>query len=308
MNKRYFVSWVLLVLSLLSGAAVAQELSPRSNQMLRLWPGKAPGMADREPSEDVYGDSKGGVTRLARVDTPTLHLYRPSVAQPNGACVLIAPGGGYGILAISHEGTDVAVWLNSLGVTAVILKYRVPKTDPKAPHEGPLKDAQRAVRLIRQNAVAWEIDPERVGMLGFSAGGHLAVCTGASTADGKGPAAGYPAVDAADKLDPRPNFLIPIYPAYIGSGNGALEMKVTDHITKGFPPSFIAVADDDKWSLSSATLYHRLKQVGVPAEMHAYRSGGHGFGLGRSGSPSAEWPNDCAAWLKGMGFLDTQEK
>ena len=237
------------------------------------------------------------VKRLANVSTPQIEVYVPE--KPNGACVVIAPGGGYSILAIEHEGTDVATWLNKLGVTAVVLKYRVPRREKQSPDNlAQLQDAQRAIGLVRSKAKEWKLDAANIGMLGFSAGGHLTAtaCTNYEKRL-------YEAVDDADKVSCRPDFAILVYPAYLAKKDTG-DILPSFTVNKQTPPMFFAHASDDPVSSeNSAAMYRELKKNGVPAELHLYAKGGHGFGMRTDRGPVSEWPNRCEEWLKTRGIV-----
>jgi acetyl esterase/lipase len=257
--------------------------------VLDLWPGKVPGETGPAGAEKLTGTK--GSRQLTNVSKPTLTVYRPAKDKDTGVAVIIAPGGGYRILAWDHEGEDVAAWLNSIGVTGAILKYRVPRR-PDYPN-GPLQDAQRAISLVRSKAKEWGLDPQRIGMLGFSAGGHLTAWT--STNFDK---RAYEAIDEADKVSCRPDFAVVIYP-------GGVVDKAREHLTPTIrvsqetPPTFITQANDDRVGPeNSAVLYLALKKAGVPAELHIYATGGHGYGLRPSKNPCSEWPQRCEEWLR----------
>jgi acetyl esterase/lipase len=266
---------------------------------VKLWPGKAPGESKDIGPEKYIPAKKGqlGVKRLTDVSEPSITVYQPSKEKVTGCAVIVAPGGGYNILAIEHEGTQTCEWLNSLGVTAVLLKYRVPKRAMQMPDNlAAIQDAQRAVSLTRQHAKEWGIDPERIGMLGFSAGGNLTAW--AALADMRM----YEPIDSADKLSAKPNFACLIYPAYLVDKEGHLKPEY--RVTKDSPPMFFAHANDDPVTpLSSVLLYAALKKAGVPAELHIYATGGHGFGMRKIPHPAASWPDRCADWLKTRGYL-----
>jgi len=269
-------------------------------QTMNLWPGVAPGETGDKPAEQaVTSGPPKVVTRVSNVSVPTLTVYQPAKDQANGACVVIAPGGGYHILAWDLEGIEIAEWFNSFGVTAVLLKYRVPHPKRDRDDHPPLQDAQRAIRLTRHHAKAWNIDPDRIGMLGFSAGGHLTVATGTQYNKKT-----YEPIDDADKLSAKPNFLIPIYAAYLGDPKDDKKLNPDLNIDKNTPPMFLAVTLDDKMrGLHAGLLLAELKKAGVPAEAHIYTKGGHGYGLRPSDNPVSGWPRLCEQWMRSMGFL-----
>jgi acetyl esterase/lipase len=243
--------------------------------------------------------SYGGVTatRLSNITDPTITVYRPE--KPNGTSVVVAPGGGFMFLSYSFEGTQVCEWLNSIGVTAVLLKYRTPTRDDADPFKLPVQDAQRAMGLVRHHATEWGLDPKRVGLLGFSAGGNLA----GHAAWDRGERT-YP--QKADMDDARgPDFVVFVY------GGGFLDQVDKTKFRPGFsvpkdaPPCFFLVANDDKTNPVEATmLYLEYKKLGIPAEVHICTKGGHGFGMRKAGNPINDWPQRCAEWMGTMGWLE----
>jgi acetyl esterase/lipase len=286
-----------LLFAVLLLASVSRAADPAV--VLDLWPGKAPGETKDLPPEGLMPPQRGQmeVKRLANVSTPQLAVYRPA-GTPNGTMVVVAPGGGYSILAIEHEGEEVAAWLNKVGVTVGVLKYRVPKRPGQSPDNlAQLQDAQRALGLARQKAADWGVNPDRVGALGFSAGGHLvaSLCTHFDKRT-------YDAVDAADALSCRPAFAVLVYPAYLHDKDGNLKADLP--VTKGTPPMFFAHASDDPVSsVGSVALYRALHAAGVPAELHLFASGGHGFGLRPGKGPASDWPARCEHWMQLHGWL-----
>lgn len=266
--------------------------------VLDVWPGKAPGAVESKSAEEVLPPVPGArdVKRLTNVSKPAIAVYRPPEEKNTGASVLICPGGGYRILAMDLEGEEVARWLNTIGVTGIVLKYRVPSAAKPAENLPPLQDAQRAMRLVRANAKKWALDPARTGVLGFSAGGHLAART-ATHFDQRH----YEPLDAHDELSSRPDFAVLIYPAYLDK-EGKLVEEIP--VSKEAPPAFIVHAYDDPLKPeSSLVLFTSLKRSGVPAELHIYGSGGHGFGLRPSEHACSTWPQRCEEWLKNRGYL-----
>jgi acetyl esterase/lipase len=267
--------------------------------VVKLWPGKAPGET-KDLGPEKYSEPKKGqieVKRLTNVSEPTVAVYPAPKDRATGAAVLVAPGGGYNILAIEHEGTMVCDWLNSLGVTAVLLKYRVPRRPMQTPDNlAAAQDAQRAMSLVRSRAAEWGIDPDRLGMLGFSAGGHLTACTCLFEKRL------YEPVDKADELPFRPSFAVLVYPAYLVDKGGGLRPEYK--VTKDTPPMcFVHASNDGVTSENSVQLYLALKQAKVPAEMHLYATGGHGFGMNKVPHPAATWPDRVADWMRGRGYL-----
>ncbi|HZN35546.1 MAG TPA: alpha/beta hydrolase, partial [Pirellulaceae bacterium] len=240
---------------------------------------------------------KADVKRLANVSKPTLTIFQPPQEKRNGAAVIVCPGGGYNILAWDLEGTEVAEWANSLGLTAFVLKYRVPKREGDTANTLPLMDAQRAMSLVRSKASDYGIDPARIGMLGFSAGGNLTAATCLKFSERQ-----YDKLDAVDDVSCRPDFGVLIYPAYLVDNEGKLKPEYQP--TKETPPMFFAHAlNDGVTPDSSIALTRALKAVGVHAELHVYDGGGHGFGLRKSEFPVHTWPARCGEWLAVRGFL-----
>jgi acetyl esterase/lipase len=293
----YSVSLVV-ALTVLSPAWTADK-----PPVLAIWPGKVPGEDKSIGEENVKAQKHGQKTiqLLTNVSKPTLTVFRPAKDKDTGAAVLICPGGGYHILAWDLEGEEVATWLNSIGVTGIILKYRVPRRpgqDKDKPPIGPLQDAQRALSLVRSKASEWQIDRKRIGILGFSAGGHLAAS--ASTNFDK---RAYEATDEIDKVSCRPDFTVLIYPAYLLTKDDK-ELAPDIRVRKECPPMFFAHANDDPIKPdNSARMYLALKHAGVPAELHIYSTGGHGFGLRPTEKPCSTWPQRCGEWMRVQGLL-----
>jgi len=270
---------------------------------LRLWPGDAPGESapgpeERDTTKPTDNQVAGKpVIRLGNVSQPTILIQRPPKGKETGTAVVIAPGGAYNILAWDLEGTEVCDWLNSIGVTAVLLKYRVPKRNGMPKHAAALQDAQRAVSLVRSRAQEFGIDPARIGVLGFSAGGHLSA-TVSTTAERT-----YPGVDDADKVALRPNFAVLVYPAYLTVKDEGDKVAPELHVTNA-PPTFIAITADDPVRMENALNYAiALKQAKVPVELHLYPTGGHGYGLRKTKEPVTSWPERAAEWMKTRGWL-----
>lgn len=292
----------LSILGVLCGS-LPRAAEAAESEELKLWPGEVPGEADFEPPiSKPAAPRNDGVLRVALVTEPTMTVLPAPADKANGTAVLVCPGGGYNILAWDLEGTEIAEWLRSLGVTAAVLKYRVPRRDKDAPHTAPLQDAQRALRLFRQRAADWNVDPNRIGVLGFSAGGHLTILAGTHWNEPT-----YPKQDAADELSCRPNFLIPIYPAYLADEKQPGPLSPLVRVTKQTPPTFIAVTHDDALrAMNAAQFYIELKKAGVPAELHIYTKGGHGYGLRPAENPVSSWPKRCEEWLRAEGWLARQ--
>lgn len=278
---------------------------------IALWPDKAPGDTGTLPPESDQTKPTDKliagrpIIKLGNVSSPTLTIFSPDPAKNTGAAVVVCPGGGYSILALDLEGSEVCAWLNSIGVTGVLLKYRVPKRPGTERHGPPLQDAQRALGLVRSRATEFGIDPRRIGVLGFSAGGHLAAVVSNQHATRT-----YPPIDAADEVSCRPDFTVLIYPAYLTlkEQNEALapELPVSAAHT---PPTFLAMTEDDPVRVESALFYYvALKRAGVAAEMHLYPRGGHGYGLRRTELDVTSWPDRVTDWLKSSGWLKPASK
>lgn len=269
-----------------------------------LWPGKPPGETKELPPEvdtwkdtdSLVGDRK--IQKITNVSKPTLAIYRPAKDVDTGAAVIIAPGGGYQILAYDHEGTEAAEFLAKHGVTGIVLKYRVPARDPKNRGAAALQDCQRAVRVVRSNASEWGIDPKRIGLLGFSAGGGASGTLSVSFSESH-----YPPVDKIDETPARPNFAMLLYPGGLVQKDNS---KLNDNIkpTKETPPMFLVHAYDDGVDVrNSILLASEMKAVGVPCELHVYATGGHGYGMRKTGHPINEWPTRCVEWMTKQGYL-----
>lgn len=294
-----------IVLAALAGFAHVTLLAaePSKPIVLDVWPGPAPGEVGKIGEEAYIDEAPGHVTRLGNVSHPTLTIHRPAPEKDTGASVIICPGGGYHILAMNLEGDEVAAWLNSIGVTGIVLKYRVPRREGTPPGKKPIQplmDLQRALKVVRSHASEWKLDPNRVGVLGFSAGGHLSAAASTRFREQV-----YPRVDAVDDLSARPDFAVLIYPG--GMEDREDPENPVQHVSSTTPPMFLAHAGDDKVSpMNSVGMYSTLKQAGVPAELHVYAGGGHGFGLRPSDQPCSTWPASCEAWMKSMKLLTRQ--
>ena len=286
-----------------SAGGVLNAVSADQPQEIAIWPGGLPaGAVKLDDATIAKLKSELTVERIKYVDTPTLTVYEAPEESANGCAVIICPGGGYNILAWPKEGTEVAQWFNTIGVTAFVLKYRVPRRIPDNIHWEPLQDVQRAIRVVRHQADKWKIDADRIGTLGFSAGGHLTVMSGVQYNTKS-----YDRVDAADDLSCRPDFICPIYAAYLGGNykDDIAELGSLVTVTKDTPPAFMAVTFDDSMrGAQSALLFVRLKEHGVAAELHAYAKGGHGYGIRASDNPVSSWNLHLAAWMKSSGLLD----
>jgi acetyl esterase/lipase/predicted TIM-barrel fold metal-dependent hydrolase len=290
----------LCILPLLTSAAVAEPL------VVDVWPGKTPadvGVEGQETSRSYESDIIEGPTKLiTNVTHPTLTIYRPAKEKNTGTAMIICPGGGYHNLFWELEGEEVAAWLNSHGMTGIILKYRVPRRpgDVKGePPLGPLLDAQRAVSLVRNRAAEWGINPQRIGMIGFSAGGHLALATATSFEQRT-----YEPIDDVDKVSCRPDFAVLCYSGYLkAKDKDAISPGL--HVPDNTPPILLAHSSDDTISDAehSVFMYLALKRAGVPAELHVFASGNHDFGVRQNDKLPSSWTQLCLRWLTSIGIV-----
>ncbi len=298
-------SLLILLLNSLILSTYSQDLK------LPLWDGIPPLQSNTDTEEKHVRE---GILRISDVQIPEIEVYFPTKQILNGQAVVILPGGGYRILAYDWEGTDFAKWFNSEGITGIVLKYRLPEGKSQSdPKEVPLLDAQRAIRLVRQHAKEWGIDPENIGVMGFSAGGHLA-----STLSTQYDHAIEREMDEVDKLSARPDFSILVYPvisfrdaaAHSGSREALIGKNASDELTDRFsgelnvndqtPPTFLVHAQDDLGVpvKNSLLYYEALVEHEVPAAMHLYPSGGHGFAFGIGKGNVENWRSELISWLK----------
>jgi acetyl esterase/lipase len=307
---------VLKVFLVISICAAWPTFGADKPLVVEVWPGLAPeesGNIGEEkfrmsPKLDRKQVEVTEPTRLVtNVTKPTITIYRPAKDKDTGTAILICPGGGYWDLYWQLEGEEVAAWLNSIGVTGIILKYRVPRRpdEPKGqPARRPLQDAQRAVSLVRRNALKWGINPKQIGIVGFSAGGHLAIAT-ATSFDKRT----YELIDDVDKISCRPDFAIGVYSGYLKAKDKD-EIAPGLRIPVGTPPIFLAHGGADIISPPehSVLMYLALKKAGIPAELHIYAMAAHDFGVRPSEHPCSTWTQACAAWLRHQGFLKTSKR
>jgi acetyl esterase/lipase len=276
----------------------------------------APVLADPPTVELLWPDGAPGVRGQADGDKPTLTVYTPDKDKATGAAIVVCPGGGYGNLAMDHEGHQVAKWLDENGIAAFVLKYR--HRGSGYGHPAPLQDAQRAVRTVRSRAAEWDIDPQRIGIMGFSAGGHLASTVGTHFDKGHRNAA-----DPIERASCRPDFMILVYPVisltepftHQGSKKNLLgphpdkalveSLSNEKQVTAQTPPTFLVHTDEDTTvpCENSVAFFLALRRAHVPAEMHIFAKGPHGIGLGRKGEATALWPKLCVEWMRGLGVL-----
>ena len=300
---------LLILAALVGGSASLFAQKPAwqpgpGHLTLPLWPNGAPGAAPNPMPEVDTTTAKDNliagkpIIRLGNVSSPILTLYTPR-DKNTGAAVVVFPGGGYHILAIDLEGTDVGDWLNSAGITCVLVKYRVPGSGPYPKSSAALQDAQRALGIVRSHASEWHIDPHRIGVLGFSAGAHLAAALSTHFDQRL-----YDPIDAADGLSCRPDFAVIVYPGYLALAEKNFAPNADIHVTDQSPPSFIVQAEDDPVHVENAVVYFlALKNAKVPAELHIYAEGGHGYGLRRTSLPVTKWPLSVETWLQTLHIL-----
>jgi acetyl esterase/lipase len=302
--------WAVLAFGTLSGPSFAWQPGPGHNQ-LPLWPGTVPNagaIKGREVDRVVTEKPVSGKpwTAVGHVSRPTMTIYRPT-GKDTGVTVVVYPGGGYWVLAIDLEGTEICEWLTSIGITAVLLKYRVPG-DGQYPRSGPypdsplaLQDAQRAMRLLRATATAWHLNPHKIGVLGFSAGGDL-VAQMSTNYDKRI----YRPVDAADQQSCRPDFAVALYPGHLWNRSSPPALVSHIRVTPQTPPTFLLQAENDPVDdvHHSLVYYEALKKAGVPTEMHLYAEGGHAFGLRRTKYPITQWPALVETWLGTIGMTN----
>ena len=286
-----------------------------------IWPGPAPDAPlAAEPESVSKADNlvAGREWRwVTNVSTPTMTVFPPQ-GKNTGVAVIVFPGGGFMGLAIDLEGTEVCDWLASKGIACVLLKYRVPRTEdyydqrlgrhvePKTPLA--FQDAQRTISLLRSRAAEWGVDPHKIGVLGFSAGGYLAAKTSTEFEPRS-----YRPVDAADRESCRPDFSVPVYPGHLWKphgGSSELRLNPRIHASRRVPPTFLLQAEDDRVDGVEQTLtyYRALQKAGAPVEMHLYAEGGHAFGLRRTKSPITDWPRLVETWLRTIGMISDEPR
>jgi acetyl esterase/lipase len=307
-TKISIVSVLLMNISMING--FGQPVT------MKLWPDGIPGSKADPSYVEKITTTEGRITLCEKVVTPDLTIFLPDPEKANGAAVLICPGGGYGVLAFDHEGNAIAKWLNDNGIAGIILKYRLPSdqimTDKST---GPLQDAQEAMRVIRRNAAEWKINPGRIGVIGFSAGGHLASTLSTHYAE--------KVYEVKDNTSARPDFSMLIYPVvsfdtaitHMGTRNNLIGLKPDEkqvkrfsnelQITSDTPPAFLVhSADDNAVPVMNSIGYFRgLQKNNIPVELHIFQKGGHGYGLSPNGGTESSWPDLCIKWMKQMGIF-----
>ncbi len=288
-----------------SPAAADTKPAGKVSQPIPLWPGAVPGeKGDIQPEHDTtkqnaQGKPEDGIIRLGFVSQPTITIYSPPADRNTGAAVIVCPGGGYSILAYDLEGSEICDWLNSIGVTGILLKYRVPVRNGLPRYGPPLQDAQRAIGLVRSRAAEWGVKTDRIGILGFSAGGHLSAVASNNFSERT-----YPPTDDADKLSCRPDYTILIYPAYLTPDSDHANVVKELPISSKTPPTFMVMTQDDPVHVENVFTYGMaLKQANVPFELHVYPDGGHGYGLRKSTHEVSHWPERAAEWMAARGLL-----
>lgn len=264
---------------------VTLNASAQKIEIIKLWPGNVPGETGAKHPAELYSDTSRNVTRITNITDPQLTVYRPK-GRSNGAGIIVCPGGGYKILAINIEGEEVAAHFASKGYTVFVLEYRAPQK-----REGALQDVQRAIRIVKARAADWNLNKDKIGLMGFSAGGHLSVMAATNYTKQT-----YDHVDKEDNISARPDFAVLIYPAYTANGANKQELSPQITVTKEIPPVFIFFTADDPNDLP-LPLANALREQKLPFEFHIYPKGGHGYGL-RSGNAAAmEWPRLAEKWL-----------
>ena len=289
-----------LVLGAVLAISATRAAASETTQVLTLWPGTPPG--DKEilpeerdttkPTDDPIAGKR--LIRLGNVSKPTISVYQAPAEKRTGAAVVVCPGGGYHILAMDLEGTEVCDWLNSIGVTAVLLKYRVPARAGMPSYAAAQQDAQRAMGLVRAHANEWGIDTNKLGILGFSAGGNLAALS-----CNQWESRSYTPLDAADSQSCRPDFALLIYPAYLTQKDKGDQLAPEMNVTSNTPPTFMVMAEDDPVRVENVLFYSAaLKKQKVPFELHVYPTGGHGYGLRPTKQLVTSWPQRATEWLR----------
>lgn len=289
---------------------IAGEISAQS-KVINLWEKKIPGAINKSDYKEINSEDSW----MQSVTNPRLDMYPAATEKATGTAVIICPGGGYAGMAIGHEGKQIALWLNSLGITAFVLKYRLPDNSIMTDKSiGPMQDGQQAIRLVRSHAKEWGIDSKKIGIMGFSAGGHLASTLSTHFNE--------KVYNLADMISSRPDFSLLIYPVismreditHMGSRINLLgknpSLEQVKHfsnelqVTGETPPAFLAHSmDDGAVPVENSMEYAlALKKYKIPCELHIYEKGGHGYGLGKSGSTESEWSEACRKWLKARGL------
>jgi acetyl esterase/lipase len=280
-------------------ATATTQLMATDRADIPVWPNRPPGLPEDQPLKNIVEINERIGRKVTRVNRPVVTIYKPAKAADTGASVVICPGGGYHILALDLEGSEIAEWLNEFGVTGIVLQYRVPRAKDQPFHVPPLQDVQRAISLARHNAKEWKIDPERVGVLGFSAGGHL----GAAAVTNHAKRA-YEPIDDVDKHSCRPDFGVLVYPAYLTEKETPLKLTPELPVNATTPPTILIHTDDDGVpATNSVAFYLALRKAAVATELHIYPDGGHGYGLRPSKFAVTTWPGRVEAFMRSIEMI-----
>jgi acetyl esterase/lipase len=309
--KRWMTAWCLLALCAVAQADTTTWQPAAGQAQIPIWPAAAPDLRPVPGPETAKVSEKllagKPVTAVTNVTRPTMTVY-PPIGKNTGAAVVVFPGGGFQILAMDLEGSEICDWLTSRGVTCVLLKYRVPGAPYDwhcdcRPHNydlsvPSLQDAQRTLGLVRFHAAQWHVDPHKIGVIGFSAGGYLVAQVSTNFRH-----RAYAPIDAADRESSRPDFALAIYPGHLVNADGVFNRHVKP--ARDTPPTFLLQAEDDEVDGVDQALfyYNALKKAGVPAEMHIYAHGGHAFGLRPTSDPITRWPALAETWMRALGML-----
>ena len=277
-----------LILLIIFCCLMTLDTFAQQKEVIKLWPGNVPGETGAKHPAELFADTSRNVKRISNITDPQLTVYRPS-GKSNGAGIIVCPGGGYRILAINLEGDEVADYFANKGYTVFVLEYRTPQK-----REGALQDAQRAIRLVRDRAGDWMLSKNKIGLLGFSAGGHLSLMAATSFTKQT-----YSSVDKSDDVSARPDFAVLIYPAYTANGDNKQELNPEIKVTKDIPPVFIFFTADDQNDLP-LPLAGALRELKLPFEFHIYPKGGHGYGLRTGNAAAAAWPVLAEKWLENV--------
>ena len=281
-----------LILILGAGAATAQDVPAlkAATATVDLWPeGKMPGRGAREP-QSLHSPERTDATRVTNVSHPTISFF--PVEKKDAPAMIVCPGGGYTYAVVDKEGAEIAAWMNKNGIAAFVLKYRVPNN-----RDGALQDIQRALSLVRSRAEEWHLDPKRLGVIGFSAGGHLS-----ARASNRFDERAYPAIDDIDKQSCRPDFAVLVYPAYLDNGKGGLSPNL--NLETDIPPTLIIHSEDDTKFVAGSKLYDTaLTEAKRTHQFLLYPTGGHGYGL-RCEREAKEWPDATLTWLDKIGVRE----
>ncbi len=297
--------YIWIVVAVAAGLwIVMAQVGNTPNRPIPLWDGNAPGeprisTPERDVTTDTDRKAAGQrISRITDITVPTLTVYQPPKEKRTGTAVLVFPGGAYRYLAIDIEGAEISEWLNTLGITAILVKYRVPAPEGAPPFSLAVQDGQRALRVVRAHAAEWGIDPRRVGVIGFSAGAHLSATLGAASVR---PA--YTPRDEVDDLSPRPDFTMLLYPGMLTIA-GTTQLHEEVQPGPETPPTFLVQTEDDSVRVeNSLSYYAALKAARVPVEMHLYSTGGHGYGARPSSDAVSSWPARAAEWMRTQGLL-----